>query len=173
MANCENQSNKWDRYRRKIKSGISNISRLTHYLEVYTQESRKKSSVIDISEEGEECLEVYNGLEKAKRDLRVTMFAIAEENAVDKRWEQLEEEDEDGLVELDEIMCSVCGLADEEDNDILICDRVGCCRAYHQRCQDPPEIELPSDEDWFCRRCQCLDDWYVFSYFLFQLLSYQ
>jgi len=158
MANC-NQNNKWDQYRVKIKKLISNISRLTHFLDVYTQESRKKSNVIDISEEGDECVEVFNGLEKAKKDLRVALYAIAEENATDHRWPQLEDDDEEGLVELNEVMCSVCNSTDEEGNDILICDRTGCCRAYHQRCQDPPELELPTDDDWFCRRCQCLDDW--------------
>ena len=35
------------------------------------------------------------------------------------------------------VVCSFCGLDDIEGNDILLCDRSGCCRAYHQHCLSP------------------------------------
>ena len=61
--------------------------------------------------------------------------------------------------------CSRCGLDTEDDseNDIVFCDRVGCFRAYHLLCLEPPIQSLASagfkDEDeWFCWKCETLDD---------------
>jgi len=39
---------------------------------------------------------------------------------------------DDGSVDVEEVGCSVCGaLESTEENDILLCDRAGCYRAYH------------------------------------------
>ena len=41
-----------------------------------------------------------------------------------------------------------------QDNDIVLCDGC-CCRAYHERCLDPPlrAADLPEDEGWLCPAC--------------------
>ena len=56
----------------------------------------------------------------------------------------------------------MCGQDDvPEDNDILLCDAVGCGLAYHQKCLIPP---LPTDQipegdlDWCCPHCDCRFD---------------
>jgi len=70
-----------------------------------------------------------------------------------------DDDDDDDEVDIEHIVCSVCGQPDEEGNDILFCDRKGCYRAYHQNCLDPPhEKEIELEEDWFCWHCQCIDD---------------
>jgi hypothetical protein len=63
-------------------------------------------------------------------------------------------------VDVEDIMCSVCNTPDAEGNDILLCDRAGCLRAYHQNCLDPPALseEIDPEADWFCRQCACLDE---------------
>jgi hypothetical protein len=44
------------------------------------------------------------------------------------------------------------------DNDILLCDMVGCCRAYHQKCLDPvvDTTLIQNDAYWFCWVCDTL-----------------
>lgn len=55
------------------------------------------------------------------------------------------------------IYCSRCGSTDTtEDNDILLCDNLGCHRAYHQQCQTPvvETSDIPEgDELWYCQVC--------------------
>ncbi|KAG6977149.1 hypothetical protein JG688_00000672 [Phytophthora aleatoria] len=57
----------------------------------------------------------------------------------------------------EDVHCSRCGSTDiEQDNDILLCDSVGCHRAYHQKCQTPIVLtaNIPAgDEPWFCEVC--------------------
>lgn len=61
-------------------------------------------------------------------------------------------------LDADEIQCSRCGVDDSTDeNDILLCDYIGCGRAYHQYCQDPPTLVVPAeDEDWLCNKCSVI-----------------
>eukprot|EP01035_Chromulina_nebulosa_P017123 gene17123-22637_t len=53
---------------------------------------------------------------------------------------------------------------DTPNNDILICDRKGCNRAYHEKCLDPPLILNLNKElqdmslDWFCWQCETIND---------------
>lgn len=61
------------------------------------------------------------------------------------------------LAKFEEVHCSRCGSTDTEaDNDILLCDSVGCHRAYHQKCQTPIvlTVNIPAGEEpWFCEVC--------------------
>lgn len=52
--------------------------------------------------------------------------------------------DEEDMIDVQDIYCSVCGLDTEDDseNDIVLCDRVGCNKAYHLLCLDPPMQSL-------------------------------
>ena len=92
------------------------------------------------------------------------MREICEENATHTRWSVLDGNgDDDENVDLSNVFCSVCGGHDTPSNDILICDRQRCCRAYHQNCLDPPISHLENTDcdtsnDWFCWQCGCIDE---------------
>eukprot|EP00986_Skeletonema_menzelii_P009858 scaffold4599_cov138-Skeletonema_menzelii.AAC.4 len=81
-------------------------------------------------------------------------------------------------VSLDDLKCSCChGGAATDDNDMLLCDGIGCYRAFHMQCLEPKmtleEVEAAGeDEAWFCPLCTAhanlvhyaqreylLDDW--------------
>ncbi|KAK3255061.1 hypothetical protein CYMTET_35751 [Cymbomonas tetramitiformis] len=50
--------------------------------------------------------------------------------------------------------CGVCHRTDDdENNDMLLCDGMGCDVALHLRCLDPPLSRLP-DGDWHCPACE-------------------
>lgn len=99
-------------------------------------------------------------IEKTKQQIVELLREIASQNANDTVWNL--EPDEDGMVDMEQIACSKCGSGEAtDDNDILLCDRAGCNRAYHQKCLDPPletAVSENPDEDWFCWQCECLDD---------------
>ncbi|KAJ1458346.1 hypothetical protein M885DRAFT_562089 [Pelagophyceae sp. CCMP2097] len=64
-------------------------------------------------------------------------------------------------VYVEQVACAVCGGLDAcEANDIVLCDRAGCFRAFHMQCADPvldkAKLGGPED-DWFCHQCSCLD----------------
>ncbi len=69
---------------------------------------------------------------------------------------------DDGMFDVEDILCSVCNGEEEEGNDILFCDHAQCYRAYHQRCLSPildmDNMDCNPDHDWFCWQCECLDD---------------
>ena len=46
--------------------------------------------------------------------------------------------DDDSSVNVEEVGCSICGsLESTEENDVLLCDRTGCFRAFHMHCLNP------------------------------------
>jgi hypothetical protein len=62
-------------------------------------------------------------------------------------------------VSLDDLKCACChgGVATDE-NDMLLCDGVGCYRAFHMQCLEPKvtleEVEAAGeDAPWFCPLC--------------------
>lgn len=61
------------------------------------------------------------------------------------------EGEESSSEEEDDELCAVCQNGDSEPpNEILFCDN--CDRAFHQKCCDPPVLEVPED-DWLCKDC--------------------
>ncbi len=142
-----------------MKLLISAVSRETFYFDVFTQETRKKTGVVNVNEEGEEAINTLSRLKKAKQDIRKLFLQISQENKNDKVWPELQEADEEGLVEVESVLCSFCNQSDQDGNDILLCDHKGCFKAYHQKCCDPPELEPDCRDDWFCQQCQCINDW--------------
>jgi hypothetical protein len=174
--------NKWRKYLTKFKTYINKLKKCEHFVTVLATEKMNESgrsagsnlqNKIDIDELEGKMLT----WRKHSRDL---MRQITNENSWHKRWDKLLAkttgggnsggggggggggDDDDDDVDLSDIYCSVCNGEDTEENDILICDRAGCCRAYHQSCLDPPikkipEEELTFDRDWFCWQCDCVD----------------
>mmetsp|Transcript_18532 Transcript_18532/g.56929 ORF Transcript_18532/g.56929 Transcript_18532/m.56929 type:complete len:452 (+) Transcript_18532:1071-2426(+) len=89
----------------------------------------------------------------AKTGLRDLLKEIDALNA-DVRWSTHDDE-----VDVEEVGCSFCGgFTSDETNDIVLCDRKGCFRAFHVDCCDPPltpEQLGDLDDDWFCHQCNC------------------
>jgi len=67
--------------------------------------------------------------------------------------------DDDSGISLDNLKCCVCFRGDATDNnDLLMCDGLGCFRAHHMHCLQPimtPE-KASEEEDWFCPLCTTL-----------------
>ncbi|CAM9291523.1 unnamed protein product [Ectocarpus sp. 12 AP-2014] len=136
------------------------MRRDTHFLQVYQQDGWKSS--------GREKLKPTAELDKARErirriqaELREVTRRLTEMNPGGVRWGAIQEDGE-GNIEVDEIMCTKCGQGDSDDHDdILLCDYAGCFRAYHQNCLSPPikpDVFPEEEEDWFCWQCECLTD---------------
>lgn len=158
------ESNKWTVYRTKMQKLIALLARELHYIESYNTSitTSRKDNVIDVLfKELEESQHKANRLKLNILDL---FHNISKELDGLHQWKELEMDiDDDGNVDLSNILCSVCHEDEVEGNDILLCDHKGCCRAYHQQCLDPPiqqSIDTPDgiEDDWFCWTCELLDD---------------
>ncbi|CAM9413740.1 unnamed protein product, partial [Hapterophycus canaliculatus] len=158
--NASDGENRWDRIRAKFKLLLHKMRRDTHFLQVYQQDGWRSS--------GREKLKPVAELKKAedrirgvKAELRQVAQRLTEMNSGGFRWGAIQEDGE-GNIEVDEILCTKCNLGDSDDNnDILLCDFEGCFRAYHQNCLSPPikPGAFPGGEqDWFCWQCECLMD---------------
>jgi PHD-finger len=70
--------------------------------------------------------------------------------------------DEDSGISLDDLQCCICKTGEATDeNDLVLCDREGCCRAFHMQCVWPRlsmEALEENDDDWFCPLCQALSN---------------
>jgi hypothetical protein len=154
--------NKWDVYKLRISKELSVIIRNSHYVEVMTQAKREKAS--SLSSKQAKDAEVTRYLTKisiAKSSIISTFEELEAENKDHRIWPELSAlGDESGMIDINQVVCSRCGLDEMENNDILFCDRTGCCRAYHQSCLCPAVKGSPeeSSEDWFCWQCECIDD---------------
>eukprot|EP00546_Thalassionema_frauenfeldii_P010820 CAMPEP_0178931208 /NCGR_PEP_ID=MMETSP0786-20121207/21773_1 /TAXON_ID=186022 /ORGANISM="Thalassionema frauenfeldii, Strain CCMP 1798" /LENGTH=657 /DNA_ID=CAMNT_0020608041 /DNA_START=38 /DNA_END=2012 /DNA_ORIENTATION=+ len=65
-------------------------------------------------------------------------------------------EDDDSGISLDDLKCCICFRG--EATDEIMCDGVGCFRAYHMHCLSPvmtPE-KAEAEDDWFCPICTAL-----------------
>ena len=92
---------------------------------------------------------IRNAKSKIRSVLRDVVTAVA---GAKSEIQIPDEAYEDDFVDTEKICCAVCGSADAtEGNDILLCDRAGCNKAFHQKCLNPIVTDC-GDED---------DDWYV------------
>lgn len=83
------------------------------------------------------------------------MVEVESQNVEDRRFPSLDINDAE--VDTEDIVCSKCGMTDTPGNDILLCDKKGCCRAYHQNCLDPRVVDPSAlGEDWFCWVCETM-----------------
>ena len=97
-----------------------------------------------------------DAVRNAKLMIKKIFSEIEANGEVYTRYPELEVGQE---IDVENYHCSVCGLEDAPNNDILFCDKAGCNRLYHQRCLEPPVLSIgDEDEDWFCPICDCIED---------------
>ena len=153
-------NNKWVVYKKGLTFLISSLKRNTYNLAFFTYMSSKDKAATSIgdgdnmTDEKNKCIaDIIN----TKKRIRETFAKLSAESAEHRQWTLCDNDDD--MVDIEHILCSTCMQSDTEGNDILLCDRAGCNRAYHQQCLDPAIVldsEDPND-DWFCWRCECLD----------------
>lgn len=170
----DGQFNKWHEYLLRLRRHLAVLVKEQNYLELYqenyqfTATNISTSSAYSSSFGGKtnvvplEVSKCQQRIVQAKQAILTVFEQISAENSTDTQWEQLQKQDEDGMVDVLDVLCSRCHGEDVEGNDILFCDRKGCHRAYHQGCLDPPivvtEETLDPNLAWFCWQCECLDN---------------
>lgn len=147
--------NKWVAYKKNVNRLLLLIEKAEHFVDVYSvQQSHSVALTSELKSNQESIL-------KYKRQIIECLEVINKENSTDIRYPQLEVDEEE--IDVIDINCSKCGLPDEEDNDIIFCDKKRCNRAYHQNCLVPKldvnDMDFADPEvDWFCWQCECMDD---------------
>lgn len=134
----------------KIQLLANRIQRRDYELKVYEWSSYTSN---------EEQIKASSAILKDQSEIRAIMTRLVDMNSDGPRWDHLEE-DSNGQIDLEAVSCTRCGKVDTtDDNDILLCDKSGCFRAYHQYCMDPPlsskRLQSEVGEDWFCHQCTC------------------
>ncbi|KAE9013823.1 hypothetical protein PF001_g8702 [Phytophthora fragariae] len=136
------------RLENKIKSQAHRLRYPLAFVEAYEAEGWRKSSR-DKLKPNKELETEHRKIAKGQRAL---IDGLHELKALHANEPQVPP-----LAKFEEVHCSRCGSTDTEpDNDILLCDSVGCHRAYHQKCQTPIVLtaKIPAgDEPWFCEVC--------------------
>jgi len=149
---------KWYRYKSKVSGLARAIAKDQHTIDSYEAKQGASKNAIVPKEEVNKCKDRIIANKKAILSL---FDELESEHSDHHRWPQMKRgDDDDSGVNVEDIMCSLCNKPDEAGNDIVLCDRTGCLRAYHQNCLDPPLALDEGDEDatWFCRQCACIDD---------------
>ncbi|CAH0475808.1 unnamed protein product [Peronospora belbahrii] len=136
------------RLEKKIKSQVHRLRYSLAFIEAYETEGWRKSSREKLKPNKELEAE-HDKITKGKRALIDGLHELKALNANDPQVPP--------HAVFEDVHCSRCGSTDIElDNDILLCDSLGCHRAYHQRCQTPLVLtaNIPAgDELWFCEVC--------------------
>lgn len=142
--------NIWKEFIDKISKEVNNLLREMHYQETFTQSSYGKIT---------DMRSLDNKIISAKLAIINTLKEIQAKNQDHIRWPELQSTNESSSVDVENIFCSLCQGEATDDNDILLCDRINCYRAYHQNCLDPPikAANIDPKMDWFCWQCECFD----------------
>ena len=152
-------NNKWDTYKKDAMKYLRVIAQANYIVDVYRQDKGHQDTGFARDEINRHLQKIYS----SKKVLKSLVEKLSLENEDHIQFDQLQEEDMDGMIDINDVNCSVCNLdAENEENDIILCDRAGCYRAYHLLCLDPPIQSLAKagfeeDDDWFCWKCETLD----------------
>eukprot|EP00629_Pelagomonadales_sp_RCC1024_P006211 CAMPEP_0119261798 /NCGR_PEP_ID=MMETSP1329-20130426/1725_1 /TAXON_ID=114041 /ORGANISM="Genus nov. species nov., Strain RCC1024" /LENGTH=458 /DNA_ID=CAMNT_0007261379 /DNA_START=168 /DNA_END=1544 /DNA_ORIENTATION=+ len=158
---------KWDTYSKRLDGHIDKARRAAFFLEAYAMDTGgKKVKPTQEIQKAEETVAT------AKAEIRKILKEVAELYP-DHRWgtekaevkgtvEDPDEEGEEGSIDVEEVACAVCGSYEADaENDIVMCDRTNCFRAFHVKCCEPqltPEALGGPDDDWFCPQCVVIDN---------------
>lgn len=147
----------WEVFEHRVWSLLQDLLREMHFYGTYTHRRRDhEHELIDARE-----LSAYRRRISLKQgEIQGVFHEILAVHAGDRKFPQLGIEDENGEVDLEGVHCSRCGNSDEPGNDILVCDREGCCRAFHQNCLAPPidAAVAESESHWFCWECDTVNE---------------
>ena len=77
---------------------------------------------------------------------------------VEPRTDEADDASNSSGVSLDNLRCACCLESSASDeNDLLLCDGLGCYRAFHMQCLQPKltpdEVATDENEHWFCPLC--------------------
>ena len=147
----------WEIFELRLWDSLQNLLREMYFYETYTHRRRDhEHELIDASELGKYRRRILN----KQAEIKGIFDEILSVHAGDRKFPQLCIADEYGNVDLEGIYCSRCGGSDELENDILVCDKEDCCRAFHQNCLcptiDPMTVE--SESYWFCWECDTVNE---------------
>ena len=148
----ERKPSKWDEVVKDLKKLLDKVEKAQHALDAWST-NRDGKSLVPASDKQKRALS------EGKAAVRALLKTLHEENSSHTRYPFLgtaDDEMEVDEVDVENVLCSVCGEDGTDDNDILLCDKAGCCRAYHQLCLDPPVSSWGGD-DWFCWQCATMD----------------
>jgi hypothetical protein len=159
--------NKWIAYKIDIQKNVSIILKEQHFVNIYQDKIDIQTSIIA---KDERLVNVYQEnfilymneiylskakIVQAKTNIYSVFQQIAGENRSDKKWQCLTEENDE--IDIDGVLCSRCNEDAVDGNDIILCDKAGCFRAYHEKCLEP-QNKVNLSDDWFCRQCACIDE---------------
>jgi len=141
----------WAEYERKADGLIAKGSQARFFIDTYKYADERKENFGKVRPDGE-IRAARKRLRSAKAGLRALLRELDGLNAA-ARWKDDGEE-----VDVEEVGCSKCGRFDaDDDNDVVLCDREGCYRAFHVNCCDPPPTpDDLAEDDWFCHQCNCM-----------------
>ena len=148
-------TNVWQLALSRIRSQLSAVRFNEMYLQSYESEgwsrSGSKSKKRKLRPEAE-LRRARRKIRNAKSKIRSVLRDVVTAVAGAKSEIQIPDEAyEDDFVDTEKICCAVCGSADAtEGNDILLCDRAGCNKAFHQKCLNPIVTDCgDEDDDWY------------------------
>ena len=167
---------KWENYERRVDGQISKARSAAFFIETYAMDANRGSKRVQPKQE---LAKAKATLKAARSEIRSVLEEVAGLHS-EIRWgteKELTEEDRNADlvpdeakireedqnlpgINVEEVACSICGQYEStDDNDIIMCDRTNCFRAFHVNCADPPltpeDLGGP-DDDWFCHQCNCL-----------------
>ena len=144
----------WAAYERAADGLMAKASAAQFYIDTYERSDTRSAEGRKIRPESE-LLAAKEKVKKAKIRIREILQEIEGLHA-EVRWNS---GDDSASVDVEEVGCSKCkGFESEDTNDVVLCDRKGCFRAFHVLCCDPvlTEDQLGDpDDDWFCHQCNC------------------
>jgi len=142
----------WNLIRTKVKYFLSLVRRHQTLIEVYSRELSTNSKPTQQIEQAQTT--IYKSKQKIRDLVRIAETHFGSAHIIpESAWS-------DGGVDVENICCAICGSQDSTtENDILLCDRGGCNRGFHQLCLDP-QIHNAAElaDDWFCPSCACVSD---------------
>lgn len=167
-AREEEELMRWREYWKSLETTLRSMAKCQHFIDVYLPDgidletAMRQTHVLPVQE-----IEKNQARIAALKTKVMGIFQeICAENMFHVQWMQLGVADEQGLVDTEGILCSLCGAEDKEGDDILFCDKIGCYRAYHERCIAADNRKYinavgehgKESDDWLCPLCMFIDD---------------